>query len=68
MPKAKTRKAALKRFKITKTGKIIRGHQYARHLRTKKTKSRQRRQAEPVELTGKPAKTIRRMLPYFRKK
>ena len=60
----KTKTAARKRFKITKTGKIIRGHQYGRHLKTKKTKKRLRRQKEPATLTGKAAKTIKRMLPY----
>lgn len=66
MPKVKTRKAARKRFKITKTGKVIRGRQYGRHLKEKKSKRRSRRQREPAELVGKQAKTIKRMLPYFR--
>lgn len=64
MPKAKTRKAAQKRFKITKTGKVMRGRQYGRHLRSKKTKSQSRRHKEPAKVTGKFAKTIKRMLPY----
>lgn len=64
MPKAKTKKAARKRFKITKTGKVIFRHQYGRHLMAKKSKRRIRRQKEPGKLTGKQAKTIKRMLPY----
>ena len=32
MPKIKTRKAAAKRFKVTKTGKIMRRHSGMRHL------------------------------------
>ena len=62
--KLKTKQAAYKRFKITKTGKVIFGHQYGRHLKVKKSKSRIRRQKEPGKLTGKFAKTIKRMIPY----
>lgn len=68
MPKVKTKKAAQKRFKITKTGKVIRGRQYGRHLKAKKSQKRSRRHKEPAKLTGKFAKTIKRMLPYFRTK
>lgn len=64
MPKTKTKKAAQKRFKITKTGKVMRGRQYGRHLKERKSKRRSRRHREPAELLGKPAKTIKRMLPY----
>jgi large subunit ribosomal protein L35 len=44
MPKMKTKKIVAKRFKITKTGKIMFRAQGARHLRRNKSKSRQRRQ------------------------
>ena len=44
MPKQKTKKAAKKRFKITKTGKVLRRAHGARHLRRKKSASRKRRQ------------------------
>ena len=45
--KIKTKKAAAKRFKITRKGKIIRGHAYSSHLKRKKTKRRIRQQKEP---------------------
>lgn len=64
MPKAKTRKAAQKRFKITKTGKVMRGHQNSSHLKSKKSKSQKRRHKEPAQLKGKQAQMIKRMLPY----
>lgn len=64
MPKLKTRTAVKKRFKITKTGKIIRGHQCGRHLKAKKRKTRIRRQKEPAMVKGKFAQKIKRMLPY----
>lgn len=62
MGKKKTRKAASKRFKITKTGKVLRGRQFGRHLRRKKSKSAKRRHAEPALMTGKFAKKIKRMI------
>jgi len=36
MPKLKTHKGAAKRFRLTATGKIKRGHSHARHILTKK--------------------------------
>ena len=50
--KKKTRKSAAKRFKITKTGKVLFAHQNQGHLRVHKSKRRQRRQAEPGVLIG----------------
>ncbi|OGC25660.1 50S ribosomal protein L35 [candidate division WOR-1 bacterium RIFOXYB2_FULL_42_35] len=37
MPKQKTRRAAKKRFRITKKGKVLRGHTKMRHLLACKT-------------------------------
>jgi large subunit ribosomal protein L35 len=47
----KTKKIVRKRFKITATGKVMHRMQGARHLRSNKTKSHQRRQDEPQEIT-----------------
>ena len=62
MYKQKTRKTVMKRFKITKTGKIMRGHHLARHKRITKSGSRRRRFKEPRQLTGKNAKIIRTLI------
>jgi large subunit ribosomal protein L35 len=62
MPKIKVKKAAAKRFKVTKTGKVMHGKQFGGHLKPGKSKSRQRRLKEPAELTGKFAKKIKQML------
>lgn len=43
MPKIKTKRAAAKRFKITKSGKIKRGKANKRHILTKKSRSRKNR-------------------------
>lgn len=62
MPKLKVRKIVAKRFKITATGKVLRRHQNSRHLRVNKSKKAIRRYRVPVEVTGKMAIKIKRML------
>lgn len=64
MAKVKTKKSAAKRFKITKSGKIIRRHQMASHLKTKKTASRLRRQKQTAYVSKADKKRIGRLLPY----
>ena len=60
--KQKTRKGASKRFKITGTGKVLRRHQNARHLRRKKSKKAMRNYRTTVAVTGKTARKVKRML------
>ena len=60
--KHKTRTSAALRFKVTKTGKVMRRAQNMRHLRRKKSKSRIRRYKVPKQVTGKFARKIKRML------
>ncbi|QQG40665.1 MAG: 50S ribosomal protein L35 [Candidatus Levyibacteriota bacterium] len=60
--KKKTRKSALKRFKITKKGKVMFSHQYTGHLMRKKGAKRQRRQKEPGQLSGAFAKRLTKIL------
>ena len=50
--KVKTKKIVRKRFKVTKTGKVMFRAQGRRHLRRNKSKSRQRRQDKPHELVN----------------
>lgn len=50
MPKVKTKKIVAKRFKLTKTGKVVHRMQGARHIRRRKSKARQRRQDKPIVL------------------
>ncbi|MBQ2781029.1 MAG: 50S ribosomal protein L35, partial [Clostridia bacterium] len=42
MPKIKTHSGAKKRFKLSKTGKVVRGHAYKSHILNKKTTKRKR--------------------------
>lgn len=60
--KRKIKKSVAKRFKVTKKGKVLRGHQYTGHLMRKKSKRRQRMQAEVNQQAGKFAKKIKQML------
>lgn len=62
MPKIKVKKSVAKRFKVTKTGKVMFGHQYTSHKKLNKSKRRQRRQNVPGQLKGKFAKKIKKML------
>ncbi|MDH5533823.1 MAG: 50S ribosomal protein L35 [Candidatus Pacebacteria bacterium] len=60
--KQKTRSGVAKRFKITSTGKVLRRTQNMRHLRSNKSKKAKRAYRIPIEVTGKWAKKIKRML------
>jgi len=60
--KVKTRKGAARRFKVTGSGKIMRRIQNRRHLRRNKSKKAKRNYRIPVEVQGKYAKKIKRML------
>lgn len=61
--KHKTKKALMKRVKITGTGKIMRSHQLrSGHLRRNKSKGALRRHAIPVEISKTMTKYVKRML------
>jgi large subunit ribosomal protein L35 len=66
MPKLKTHKGAAKRFRITATGKIKRGHSHARHILTKKTNKRKRQLDIDALVSDSDLERVRRMLPYGR--
>jgi len=60
--KQKTRKGVAKRFKITASGKVLRRSQNKRHLLRKKSKRALRAGKVLVEVKGKWARKIKRML------
>ena len=66
MPKLKTHSGAKKRFSLTKTGKVKRGHAYKSHLLNGHGKSTKRkrnlRQGTYADVTNESA--IKRMIPY----
>ena len=66
MPKLKTHKGAAKRFRITGTGKVKRGHSHARHILTSKTAKRKRLLDIDGVVAEADEKLVKRMLPYGR--
>ncbi len=66
MPKLKTHKGAAKRFRLTATGKIKRGHTHARHILTKKSTKRKRLLDIDALVSDGDQKRVETMLPYGR--
>jgi len=64
MPKLKTRKSALKRYKRTGTGKFLRRHAYKGHLLRRKSNKQKRRLSQVVCVSTSDSKPIKLMLPY----
>jgi large subunit ribosomal protein L35 len=62
MPKMKTNRAAAKRFKLTGTGKIKRHKAYARHILTKKGRSRKRKLGKSTLVHETEQRRVLRML------
>ena len=62
MNKQKTNKSALKRFKVTKKGKLLHRSQFLRHLRHAKSKSQIRSLKRLKSVEGTVKKKIMRML------
>lgn len=60
--KQKTRKSALKRFKVTAKGKLLHRGKGFRHLRSKKNKKWLRRLKKLVSVKGNYKKKILKML------
>ncbi|HET7869329.1 MAG TPA: 50S ribosomal protein L35 [Actinomycetota bacterium] len=61
MPKMKTHRGAAKRFRITRTGKVIHRKATGNHMLTKKTGSRRRR-VEGMSEVEAERRTVRRLL------
>lgn len=62
MPKQKTRKLLTRRFKITKSGKVLRRRAFRRHLKAGKSRKRLRNLKRVVELKGHMARKIKKIL------
>lgn len=60
--KKKVKKSVNRRFKVTKTGKVMFSHQNRGHLKTNKSKRNIRRGKEPGKLNKSFAKKIKKML------
>ena len=64
MLKMKTRRAAAKRFNITKSGKIKRSKAYKSHLLNGKTRKRKRNLRKGTVVDSTVQKNMRELIPY----
>ncbi len=64
MPKLKTKRSAAKRFKVRRTGKLMKMKANKNHILNKKTTKRKRRLRKAVEVDQTNVKMMKRMLPY----
>jgi large subunit ribosomal protein L35 len=62
MPKMKSRRSAVKRFKVTGTGKIRRHQAFTNHMRTAKTTKRKRQLRTDLPVSPADASRIRRLI------
>jgi large subunit ribosomal protein L35 len=64
MPKLKTHKGTAKRFRITRTGKVLRAHAFRSHLLAHKSAKRKRAYSKLKALKKGDAAIVRRAMPY----
>lgn len=62
MPKAKTKRGAAKRMKVTGSGRIVRSHAMKSHILTKKTTKRKRKLRRSQEVDQTNRANIRKLL------
>ncbi|HOD17469.1 MAG TPA: 50S ribosomal protein L35 [Candidatus Cloacimonadota bacterium] len=62
MPKIKTNRSAAKRFKVTATGKVVRHHAKAAHIKTKKSPKLKRLLRDDEILKQCDKSRVKRML------
>jgi len=62
VPKMKTKKAVVSRFKVTGNGKLKRRKPGLRHILTKKTAKRKRQLSKPALVDDSVLKTYKRLM------
>ena len=62
MPKMKSHRGAARRFRATKTGKLVRRQTRMNHMLEKKTPAHKRRLGREVQVTAGDKRGVRRML------
>ena len=63
MPKLKTHRGAAKRFKVTGTGKVLRGQAFKSHILTKMSRKRKRKLRHSALVADGDMKRMAAMLP-----
>jgi len=64
MPKMKTHKSSAKRFRVSKSGTILRSKAYKSHILTKKTTKRKRNLRKSTSVSNADVKRVKMLLPY----
>jgi len=64
MPKMRTRRAAAKRFRVTKSGLVKRNKAYKSHILNKKSTKRKRNLRKGTYVSASEQKNIRGLIPY----
>ena len=62
MPKLKSKRGAMKRFKLTGSGKIKRNKAYKSHILTKKTRKRKRDLRHSGLISDADSKRVKKMI------
>ena len=62
MPKMKTHRGAAKRFRVTRTGKVMRAKAYHNHILEKKSPKRKRKFRQDGEVAAGDVKTVKKQL------
>jgi large subunit ribosomal protein L35 len=62
MPKMKTHRGTAKRFRVTGSGKIMRGKAFKSHILTKKSQKRKRNFRQETEVKAADVKVIKKNL------
>lgn len=65
VPKIKSSRGAVKRFRVTAAGKIKRNRAFKSHLLSGKGKKRKRRLRQAALVSPGEAKKIRKLIPYL---
>ncbi|MBI4523917.1 MAG: 50S ribosomal protein L35 [Deltaproteobacteria bacterium] len=65
MPKIKSRRGALKRFKVTASGKVKRRKGFKSHLLSGKGRKRKRALGQATLVSAVETKNIKKLIPYL---
>ncbi len=65
MPKIKSNRGAMKRFRVTGSGKIKRNKGFKSHLLSSKGKKRKRKLRQGTTVAAVEQRNIRKLIPYL---
>ena len=65
MPKMKSNRGAMKRFRVTGSGKVKRNKGFKGHLLSSKSKKRKRALRQSALVSAKEQKNIHKLIPYL---